>query len=109
MILNQEAEELSLEAAVGFKPNLSTPVRVKLGEEIAGAVMASGSAMMVRDVDSDSRGSRKWKSGYTARSFIGYPITLGPRKVGVINLTGRVDVTAYDRDALSPIRLMAPD
>src|SRR5437868_199261 len=108
MILNDEAEELSLEAAVGFKPNLSTPVRVKLGEEIAGAVMASGSAMMVRDVDSDSRVSRKWKSGYTARSFISYPITLGPRKVGVINLTGRVDGTAYDRDDLSLIEMMAP-
>ena len=108
MILNDEADELFLEAAVGFIPELSAPVRVKVGEQIAGAVMASGSAMVVRDVESDLRLPRTWRGGYKARSFISYPITLGPRKVGVINLAGRKDGSAYCRDDLSLIETMAP-
>ena len=108
MILNDEADELSLEAAIGFSPALSVPVRVKLGEQIAGAVMASGSAMIVRDVDSDLRVPRKWRGSYKTRSFISYPITLGPRKVGVINLAGRKDGSPYDRNDLSLIETMAP-
>ena len=42
------------------------------------------------------------------KSFISFPITLGPRKVGVINLTDRADGAPYESEDLSLLELMAP-
>ena len=51
MILNEESNELALEAALGASLDGTMPIRVKLGEPIAGAVLASGAAMLVQDAE----------------------------------------------------------
>src|SRR6185503_7731287 len=108
MILNEESNELALEAALGEHPESDTPVRVKLGEGIAGSVLASGSALVVRDVDTDERVPTVRAGHYKSRSFISFPITLGPRKVGVINLTDRKDGLPYETEDLSLLEMMSP-
>jgi hypothetical protein len=55
MILNQESNELALEAALGAELEASGPIRQKLGDSIAGAVLASGAPLVVTDADHDSR------------------------------------------------------
>jgi diguanylate cyclase (GGDEF)-like protein len=108
MILNEQSNELALEAALGGSFEAASPVRVKLGEGIAGAVLATGSAMVVRDVESDARVPAARRGVYKSKSFISFPITLGPRKVGVINLTDRADGAPYEKDDLSLLELIAP-
>ncbi|MCI0486169.1 MAG: diguanylate cyclase [Blastocatellia bacterium] len=108
LILNEQSNELALEASVGPDLEKAGPVRVKLGEGIAGAVIASGTAMMVRDIDSDRRVTGPRLGQYKTKSFISFPITLGRRKVGVINLADRADGCAYTSDDLSLLELMAP-
>ena len=108
MILNEESNELALEAALGAYSEQMGPIRIKLGEGIAGAVLASGTPLVVRDVETDQRLPRTRPGHYKSRSFISYPITLGPRKVGVINLTERADGIAYENEDLSLLELMSP-
>lgn len=108
MILNEESNELALEAALGAYSEQMGPVRIKLGEGIAGAVLATGTPLVVRDVETDARLPRTRPGHYKSRSFISYPITLGPRKVGVINLTERTDGIPYESDDLSLLELMSP-
>jgi diguanylate cyclase (GGDEF)-like protein len=108
MILNQESNELALEAAVGGDPEASGPVRVKLGDSIAGAVLASGSPLVVRDADTDARIPHERPGRYKTKSFISYPITLGLRKVGVINLTERIDGIPYENDDLMMLEMVVP-
>jgi diguanylate cyclase (GGDEF)-like protein len=108
MILNEESNELALEAAVGASLDSSAPIRVKLGEPIAGLVLASGAAMLVQDVDLDSRVPRARPGRYKTRSFISFPISLGPRKVGVVNLTDRAGGVPYDNEDLALLELMSP-
>jgi len=108
MILNQETNELALEAALGAGPESETPIRVKLGESIAGSVLLSGTPLVVRDVDSDSRIPRDRPGSYKTKSFISYPITLGMRKVGVINLTDRTDGVPYENEDLMMLEMVAP-
>ena len=108
MILNQESNELALEAALGAGPESETPIRVKLGESIAGSVLLSGAPLVVRDVDSDSRIPRDRPGSYKTKSFISYPITLGMRKVGVINLTDRTDGVPYENEDLMMLEMVAP-
>lgn len=108
MILNEESNELALEAALGANPETNGPVRIKLGESVAGAVLASGAPLVVRDADSDSRIPTCRPGRYKSKSFISYPILLGSRKVGVINLTDRTDGVPYESDDLMMLEMMAP-
>jgi diguanylate cyclase (GGDEF)-like protein len=105
MILDQESNELGVEAAYGFSPPAA---RVRLGEAIAGAVLASGSPMMVKNVDSEPRVPKANHHRYRTKSFISFPIAIGGRKIGVINLTGQIDGEPYEAEDLSLIELMAP-
>src|SRR4030095_6022082 len=45
---------------------------------------------------------------YKSKSFISYPLTLGLRKVGVINLTDRAGGLPYENDDLMMLEMMAP-
>jgi diguanylate cyclase (GGDEF)-like protein len=83
-------------------------VHLKLGESVAGSVLASGIPLVVRDADNDSRLPRSRPGKYKTKSFISYPITLGARKVGVINLTDRTDGVPYENDDLMMLEMMAP-
>src|SRR2546423_3546292 len=107
MILNEESNELALEAAMGAEHTLA-PVRIKLGEGVAGSVLASGLPLVVRDVETDARLPQTRAGRYRSKSFISFPITLGTRKVGVINLTERRDGLPYDNEDLSLLELMSP-
>jgi len=108
MILNQESNELALEAVLGADPEAGGPVRLKLGAPIAGAVLASGLPLVVRDADTDSRIPHRRPGRYKTRSFISYPITLGLRKIGVINLTDRADNVPFENDDLMMLEMIAP-
>ena len=108
MILNEESNELALEAALGAGPESSATVHLKLSESVAGSVLASGIPLVVRDADNDSRLPRSRPGKYKTKSFISYPITLGARKVGVINLTDRTDGVPYENDDLMMLEMMAP-
>ena len=108
MILNEESNELALEAALGARLDSTLPIRVKLGDPIAGAVLASGDAMLVRDTDVDARMPRLHPGRYKTKSFISFPIALGLRKVGVVNLTDRIGGAPYDVEDLALLELMSP-
>jgi diguanylate cyclase (GGDEF)-like protein len=108
MILNEESNELALEAALGASLDRTSPIRVKLGDPIAGAVLASGAAMLVQDTDTDERVPAAKPGRYKTKSFISFPIALGPRKIGVVNLTDRVGGAAYDLEDLALLELMSP-
>jgi diguanylate cyclase (GGDEF)-like protein len=108
MLLNQESGELTLEAALGADLESLAPIRVRLGDAIAGAVLASGTPLVVRDAENDPRVPRARPSRYKSNSFICYPITLGLRKIGVLNLTDRSDGVPYENDDLMMLDVMAP-
>ncbi|HYP29487.1 MAG TPA: diguanylate cyclase [Blastocatellia bacterium] len=105
MVFNPTSGELAVEAAL---PEIASPIRVRLGEGIAGLVLESGSPMIVRDVDSDPRVPAERPGKYRTRSFISYPLVLGHRKVGVLNLSDKADGTPYESEDLDFLELMAP-
>jgi diguanylate cyclase (GGDEF)-like protein len=108
MVLHEDSNELALEATVGANFELSNRVRVKLGDRISGAVLADGSPLLVRNVDTDRRVRRVSNGQYKTKSFISYPILLGKKRVGVINLTDRLGGSTYESEDLSMLDMIAP-
>ncbi len=108
MVLHEESAELSLEATVGATFEASGKIRVKLGEGISGVALATGTPLLVRNVDTDTRIHPQHPEQYKTKSFISYPITLGNRKFGVINLTDRLDGSPYEHQDLYLLEMLAP-
>ncbi|HEY3135190.1 MAG TPA: diguanylate cyclase [Blastocatellia bacterium] len=107
MVFDPESNELVLEAALGADHEPPGD-RVKLGDRIAGAVLANGAPLVVSDADNDLRVPQSRPGRYRTTSFISFPITLGSRKIGVINLTDRIDGAPYQNDDLMMLEMMAP-
>jgi len=108
MVLDETANELILKASSGLAtdPELVGPVRV--GEGVAGEVIETGKAVMVTDLRSAGRKPAPRERSYKTNSFISYPITIGARKVGVLNITDKAGGGTYDEVDLSLLEIIGP-
>ncbi len=109
LLFDEGAGELSVKAAVGPRADEAREVRVRLGEGVAGSVMSEGRPAVVRDVSS-AQGLRPAPAerSYKTKSFISYPLVIGGRKVGVLNVTDKAGGGDYDEVDLGLLELIAP-
>ena len=106
MVLNETTNELMLKASSGLAtdPALIEPVRV--GEGVAGEVIETGKAVMVTDLRSAGRKPAPRERLYKTNSFISYPIAIGGRKVGVLNITDKSGGGTYGEVDLSLLEII---
>src|SRR3712207_1475128 len=109
LLFDERAGELSVKAAVGPRADVTRETRVRLGEGVAGAVLREGRPAVVSDVSKVS-GWRPASSerSYKTKSFISYPIVVGGRKVGVLNVTDKAGGGSYDEFDLGLLDMIAP-
>jgi diguanylate cyclase (GGDEF)-like protein len=109
LLFDEGAGELSVKAAVGPRADEAREMRVRLGEGVAGSVMSEGRPAVVRDVSS-VQGLRPAPAerSYKTKSFISYPLVIGGRKVGVLNVTDKAGGGDYDEVDLGLLELIAP-
>jgi diguanylate cyclase (GGDEF)-like protein len=84
-------------------------IRVRLGDGVAGGVLQRGLPLIVgtqasEAVYSPASANRLYKTA----SFISFPIILGGRRVGVLNVTDKHDGAAYDELDLGLLRMITP-
>jgi diguanylate cyclase (GGDEF)-like protein len=110
LLFDERAGELAVKAAVGPRAEVTRETRVRIGEGVAGAVMREGRPAVVRDVSKVSGWNPASASerSYKTKSFISYPITVGGRKVGVLNMTDKAGGGAYDEFDLGLLDMIAP-
>ena len=108
MVLDEAANELILKAASGLStdPDSVSPVRV--GEGVSGEVIDTGKPVLVKDVRIAGRKPAPIERSYKTNSFISYPITIGGRKVGVLNVTDKSGGGTYDEVDLSLLEIIGP-
>jgi diguanylate cyclase (GGDEF)-like protein len=109
LLFDENANELAVKAAVGPRADVSRETRMRLGEGVAGAVMSEGRPAFVRDVSSVPG----WRPApaersYKTKSFISYPLVIGGRKVGVLNVTDKAGGGPYDEADLGLLDMIAP-
>jgi len=108
MILDETTNALILKAASGLStaPEAVSPVRV--GEGVSGEVIDTGKAVMVSDLRMAGRKPAPPERKYKTNSFISYPIAIGGRKVGVLNVTDKSSGGTYDEVDLSLLEIIGP-
>ena len=108
MVLDEAANSLVLKAAIGFVTALESLPPVRVGEGVSGEVIDTGKAVMVTDLRMAGRKPAPLERKYKSSSFISYPISIGGRKVGVLNVTDKSSGGTYDEVDLSLLEIIGP-
>jgi diguanylate cyclase (GGDEF)-like protein len=111
LLFDERANELAVKAVIGPRAEFAREARVRLGDAVSGAVMREGRPLVVQDINGASAGGhhpapseRSYKTG----SFISYPIIVGGRRVGVLNITDKAGGGVYDEVDLGLLDMIAP-
>ena len=108
MLLDENTNELILKAASGLSADPEAIGPVRIGEGIAGEVIETGKAVIVTDLRVAGRKPSSTDRRYKTNSFISYPLTIGGRKVGVLNVTDKSGGGTYDEVDLSLLEMIGP-
>jgi diguanylate cyclase (GGDEF)-like protein len=109
LIYDEVSEGFIVKAAVGSRADIIKMAASKtLGERVAQSVLKSGRPLIVRDAKKAGFPALPpdWK--YRTDSFISYPIVISGRKIGVLNLTDKIDGGFYDERDLEILHTLAP-
>ncbi|HBB97353.1 MAG TPA: hypothetical protein DC054_18395 [Blastocatellia bacterium] len=107
LLLFDESENLlTMKASRGIPTAVADVAPIAVGQGIAGAVLRENRPL-VATVDELGRSSLPERL-YKTSSFISYPIAIGQRRFGVLNLADKIGGGAYDLHDLSVIDLLAP-
>ena len=107
-VYDESTTELISKGAVGLPIEASEIPRIRVGEGIAGGVMESAEPLVVTDIAKSGYRAADPERGYRTGSFISYPLVLGGRKIGVLNVADKIGGHAYDEVDLSLIDIIAP-
>lgn len=106
LLFDEAANELTMTAARGIPDPVNAVSRIRLGEGIAGSVLSKGRALFgnIDELGTAAVPERKYKT----KSFLSYPIAIGSRRFGVLNLADKIGGGAYDASDLNVIELVGP-
>ncbi len=108
LLLDEAANELVFEVALGEKGDVVKEFRLKMGEGIAGWVAEKGEVLLVQDVQSDGRFYKKVdeKSQFITTSILAVPMRSKGRLIGVaeaINKLGDKEFSERDVEFFNAI------
>jgi GAF domain-containing protein len=108
-LIDEEAEELVFEVALGAKANEVTKFRVPLGHGIAGLVAVSGQPMAVSDAAKDPRQAADIAQsvGYAPESILCVPLFYDDEVIGVLELLDREGAPSYNASDMEALGLFA--
>jgi diguanylate cyclase (GGDEF)-like protein len=108
LVVDERANELVLKAGVGLNTEISEVARIRLGEGVAGGVLETGRALVVENIENAGIEPAPAERRYKTKSFISYPIRIGGRTVGVLNVTDKTSGEKYDDVDLSLLEIIGP-
>ena len=106
LLRNEHAEGLVAKATVGARINLFAEPNI--GERVSKLVLEDGSPVVVEDIKRIGIRSAPASWRYKTNSFLSYPITIGPRMIGVMNFTDKVTGDAFDDRDLELLEAIGP-
>jgi diguanylate cyclase (GGDEF)-like protein len=107
-LFDEAANELQVKAAVGPRAEAAHEARVPFGEGVSGKVMREGRPLIVRDMKTAGQAPGPSERKYKTASFISYPLIVGSRRVGVLNVTDKASGGQYDDLDLNLLDMLAP-
>jgi diguanylate cyclase (GGDEF)-like protein len=108
-LLDHDREELHFEVVVGLDKRSLSDVRIKVGEGIAGTAAVRGEPILVPDVSSDPRFSKRVDdlTGFITRSLICLPLKMQGSVIGVIEVVNPEDPSLFQPEFMPVLAILA--
>src|SRR6266550_968070 len=107
-VFDETSNEISLKSAAGFATPESEIGAARLGEGITGRVLDSERPLVVENLERAGLRPAPAERNYRTKSFISYPITMGGRKIGVLNVADKESGGQFDNVDLSLLEIIGP-
>ena len=108
LVYDGKGENLVVRAAIGKKADFIESAEGKIGDRIAKQVWKSGKPLVVADIGKMGLSPAPADWEYQTGSFISYPLSIGKRRVGVLNVTDKIDGGVFDDTDLKFLKSIAP-
>ena len=108
LLFDEKSEVLTVKAAIGSNADIIKKEKENLGVRVARQVLDDGKPLVVANIDKIGLQAAppEWK--YKSKSFISYPLKIGTRKIGVLNLTDKADGEIYSEFDLELLHAIVP-
>ncbi len=107
MLIDKKGKNLHIGFSKGMNSHLAQTITVKLGEGIAGKVASSGVPLLVDDVEKDSRVLMTNRPRFKTKSLLCVPLKLKDRAMGVLNLSDKGNLGAFNKSDLNLLESFA--
>ena len=107
LLVNKETEELRIKSARGLNEEVIRKTRLKIGESVSGWVIQHNEAVLVNDIEQDSRFARKNQEKYYTHSFISAPLVAKGEVIGVLNVNNKKSKRPLTEDDFRFVRGVA--
>ena len=108
MIFDEESDSLVIKAATGLAADKIKDDKTTIGARVAAQVLRNGKPLVVHNVEKTEINSAPLDWKYKSKSFICYPIAIGERNIGVLNLTDKAGGEDYNEFDLALLHGIVP-
>jgi len=108
LVFDEKSDAFTAKAATGIKADYIKSESENLGLRVAKNVLNANKAVVIADVNKIGLQSAPKDWLYKSNSFISYPISIGTRKIGVLNLTDKADGNSYDASDIKLLDAVMP-
>ena len=108
LVFDEKQNSLTTKSAIGVRADFIKPENETLGERIARPVLHKGKPLLASNFQAIDIAPAPPEYQYRSSSFICYPMNIGGRKIGVLNIADKVDGNAYSEFDLELLHSIIP-
>ncbi len=109
LLFDKVKEELTISVARGLSEDIIAKTRLEIGESISGWVFGQKEALLVNDIETDTRFAKRNQEKYYNHSFISVPMVVKDRAIGVLNVNNKKSKQPFTKDDFRIIRGIAQE
>ncbi|MEI8350187.1 MAG: GAF domain-containing sensor histidine kinase [Candidatus Omnitrophota bacterium] len=107
MLLDTDKGGLVIKFAKGLNDEIIREAKIKLGEGVAGWIAMTGEPLLIKDLDRDSRFSKRSNGRYYTNSLLSVPLKVRDRVIGVINVNNKITKEVFREEDLDILKTIA--
>lgn len=108
LVFDEKENILTTASAIGVRADFIKAEIENLGERVAHSVLQNGKPLLAKNHSINGFTPAPPEFRYKSESFICYPMNVGARRVGVLNITDKTDGNAYSEFDLELLNSLVP-
>lgn len=108
LIFDEKENALTTKSAIGVRADFIKAEAENLGERVAHPVLQNGKPLLAKNLSMGGLVPAPAEFQYKSDSFICYPMNVGSRRVGVLNITDKADGNGYSEFDLELLNSIIP-